>query len=248
MKEISIVDLLQLLWRRLWAVLLAALLCGTAAFTYCKTVAEEKYSATAAVMVTNGGLLNITPSTTTQSQSVKTSDLSASLAIADTVVDILKTPEIYKQLSKRINGEYSYSALMGMAHIARKSEESLFVNVTFTSSTSEESKRLANTFVNLAPDYVEQYIPYSYSKCTETADMSVRTAPRTFRTTVLFALAGAAVVYLIFFIAEQMNRAIESSEDFTTKFDIPLLGVVPVFEGVSVKKNKSKEDNKNGIK
>lgn len=246
MKDISVMYLLEIAWKRLWALVLAAVVFAGAAFVYCKFIATPKYSATASVMVTNGGLVDTEINQSTTSSSIKTSDLSASLSVADTVVDILKTPELYKTLSRKTGNKFSYTALMSMASVSRRSDESLFVDVTFSSSDREESIKLVNTFVNIAPEYVKEYIPNSYSKCTENAGISSQTAPRTTFTTVLFGVLGALAVYVVFLLTELLNRTINSSEELTENFGIPLLGVVPDFEETGANENYAKAGNYGG--
>lgn len=246
MKNITAINLLGIAWKRLWALLLAAAVFAGCAYAYCTFISVPRYSATASVMVTNGGLLSGELNTNTTSSSVKSSDFSASLSITDTVIDILKTPELYKRLSKETGGRFSHGALMSMSYISRRSERSLFVDVTFTSDNREDAIKLVNMFVNLASVYIGEYIPYSYAKSTENAGIASQIAPQTTTKTVAFGLLGAGIVYALFLLIELFNRTIDSTEDFSEKFGIPLLGVVPDFGEITSNTNYEKAGDYGG--
>ena len=63
------------------------------AFGYCKFLATPEYTATASVLVTNGGIM-VQESTNGQ-DTISTTDITASINLVDTVTDILETSDIY---------------------------------------------------------------------------------------------------------------------------------------------------------
>ena len=70
-----------------------------------------------------------------------------------------------------------------------------------------------------------------------TADSVDKVSPRTFFTTVIFAVLGGAVCCAVIFLHETMDKAIKSEEDIKALFDTPILGSVPDFETSNNKKN-----------
>ena len=85
-KTINIMDLVMLAWRKLWILAIATVVCAVAAFGYCKFFLTPSYSATSSILVTNGAVITSYEETTDK---ISGSDISASLYLADTVVDIL---------------------------------------------------------------------------------------------------------------------------------------------------------------
>lgn len=229
MKELSVIYLLQLAWKRLWAIIGVAVICAAGVFSYCHFVAVPKYSATASVMVTNGAIID----NNAGYEKVQATDISASLSLTNTVVDILKTPDIYKELSSKIGSKYTYRELMGMTSVERKGEDTLFINISVTSATPEEAIRIVNSYVNSAPSYINNFVPYSNVTVSAEAFSASKVYPSTVSSTILAAFLGAAVIYVIFFISERLNRTVDSENDFVTEYKIPLLGTVPDFEGSS---------------
>jgi len=200
------------------------------AFCYCEFAATPVYSARASVLVTNGGSISNTEIENTQS--VTNNDITASVNMIQTVVDILKTPDIYKQLAVKFDNRYSYQQLMAKCNVVSRGEDTMFIDVTFSSSTPEEAKRLVNAFVELAPDYISDPIPFSHSKYYTTESAS-KTYPVTSQITVIFGLVGVVITYGIVLLIDSFDRAIKGEEDFVSRFDIPLLGTVPDFEAAS---------------
>lgn len=232
MREVSLIYLFNLAWRKIWFLLAAFVVAAGIAFGYCKLVATPRYAAKASVLVTNGGM---TASQTADgsSKSVANGDIAASINIVSTVVDILKTDDIYKSLASQLGGKYSYSELSSNATVESRGEKTMFIDVTFTASTENEALKLVNGFAELAPDYIEDSIPNSYTKyyVAERANMIY---PTTARTTILFALLGAIVMYGILLLVDILDRGIKGEEDYAARFDIPMLGTVPDFEAVSM--------------
>lgn len=237
-KTINIMDLVMLAWRRIWIIILAAVFCAVGAFSYCKFFLTPSYSATASILVTNGA---VTTSYDENSDKVSGSDISASLYLSYTVVDILNTPDIYKKVADSLGKGYEYQNLMARSRVARRSEETLFVDVTFSSTDPKEAMRVANKYVEVACGYIPEFIPSSRAMVASTAIKAVMTYPRTMSTTAVAGLVGAVAAYIILFIIESLNRSIKGEEDFTANFDVPLLGAVPDFENAeSVGYRKSK--------
>lgn len=225
-KRIEIMDILNLAWRRLWLIVLAFVICAAAAFSYCNFLITPRYSATASIIVTNGAITSITENKNT----VSATDVSASIYLAHTITDILKTPDIYKRVADEMGNKYSYQGLMAGTSVARRSDESLFIDVSYSSTDPKEAMRVANKFVEISCEYIPEFIPHSKANVASTAIKASMTYPRTLVATAASGLAGAVAVFVVVFIIEMLNRSVKGEEDFTSRFKIPLLGAVPDFE------------------
>lgn len=229
-KRIEIMDIVNLAWRRLWLIALAFVICAGVAFGYCSLLVTPRYSATASILVTNGAITSVTEDKNT----VSATDVSASLYLANTITDILKTPDIYKRVADEMGKGYSYQGLMGGTSVARRGDNTLFIDVSFSSTDPKEAMRVANKFVEISCDYITEFIPYSKASVASTAIKASMTYPRTLVTTAASGIAGAAIVFVVVFIIEILNRSIKGEEDFTSRFNIPLLGAVPDFENAEI--------------
>ena len=115
-------------------------------------MAVPKYSATGSVLVTNGAIITDNNTVSSNSKTVSNTDIAASLQLANTITDILKTNDIYKELADNTGNKYLYTELKNNVVIKRRTTDTLFIDISFTASTPEEAKTLTNKFLELAPD------------------------------------------------------------------------------------------------
>lgn len=245
-KTINIMDLVMLGLRHIWAIILVAVIFAGATFSYCKFLITPTYSAKAAILVTNGAVITSYEETTDK---VSGSDIQASLILSNTIVDILRTDNVYKKLELNLGAGYDYRTLKGGTSVARRNEDTLFIDVSFTSADPKEAMRIVNKFVDVACEYIPEFIPSSRANVASTATSASQTYPRTMMATGVAGVIGAVLAYIVVFIIDSLNRSIKGEEDFTNNFDVPLLGSVPDFENAEsggYRKSRGKGGYSNG--
>jgi capsular polysaccharide biosynthesis protein len=228
----SIYHIFRLLVKNLFIIILCAILCGVGAFCYCEFQLQERYAASGSIVVTNGGIFDTNTNTNQQyypGNRVDGSDISASISLLETVKDILKTDDIYKQLAEKLDNKYSYGYLKGCASITIRSEYSLFIDVRFEMADQNDAPIVTNTFLNLTPDYIKRSIPYSFTTVVATSEYAAKTYPRTTNTTATAMLVGAVLCFAIIYIISLFNTTIQSEEEFKDRYNIPVLGDIPDF-------------------
>lgn len=248
-KTINIMDLVMIAWRRIWVIILAAVVFAVSAFCYCEFFLTPVYSATASVLVTNGAVTTNQDANGNSADKVLGSDISASSYLAYTVVDILKTPNNYEKVAKELGGKYTAPQLMNKSTVVRRSEDTLFIDITFKSTDGQEAIDLANAFGRISCKYIPNIFPSAKADVVSNAYKAVKTYPRTTTTTLMAGVVGACLAYIVLFIIESTNRAIKGEEDFTNNFDVPLLGSVPDFENAEsggYRKSKGRGGYSNG--
>ncbi len=248
--NISLIGLLKLALRYIYILIAVALVAAIVAFSYCNFIAVPRYSSTGSIVVTNGAIINNSSSQST-SNKVSTSDIAASLQLSNTIIDILNTNDIYKELASDLGNKYTYTDLMGRATVKRRSEDTLFIDATFTADTPEEAQALVNGFLKLVPDYILKFIPNSTAAVTTTADKAVKIYPRTSKTVFVSALAGVLLSYAVIYLISIFNTTIKNEDDVKSNYDLTVLGNIPDFSSAAFnKRNKyyaySKGGNANG--
>lgn len=241
MNNISLVGLLKLALRYIYILIAVALVAAILAFSYCSFIAKPKYSSTGSIVVTNGAIITdseVQTSTTTSAKKVSSSDISASLQLSNTIIDILNTNDIYKELADDLGDKYTYTDLMGRASVKRRNEDTLFIDASFTADTPEEAQTLVNGFLKLVPDYILRFIPNSTAAVTTTADTAVKIYPQTSKTVFIAALAGALLSYAIIYILSIFNTTIKSEEDIKDNYNLTVLGSIPDFSSAASDKKK----------
>lgn len=226
MEKIDIISLLKLALRNLVLLICVAVVSGSGAILYCRYVADHKYSATGSILVTNGGI--IAESYDQNGQKVDGGDISASIRLIDTVISVLNKPGIYHKLAERIP-DYTYAQLASMANVESEKENSMFISVTFTTDSIEESIKIVNEFLALTPEYINEFIPNSKTAVSN-AESGKKVSPNTAAIVMGAVAICDLVVYLIILIRFTINKVIRGEDDFKQHFDIPVLAVIPSFD------------------
>ena len=245
MGEITVMYLLDLLWKKLWIIVIVAAVLAIGAFGYCEFLATPIYSARSSIIVTNGNILfgqENEPSYDNQGEGVNNTDISASLALANTVTDILKSNNFFDNAAEHLNqisdfdkyGEFTYLRLAGMVSVSRRGSDTLAVDISVKSQQKEEAIDLTNAIAEYSKSYILKYIPQSKTEVMDIAFSVSRTYPQTSIITVAAGLVGAILAFLAVWAIDYLNQTVRSEEEFVAKYDIPLLGSVPDFENVEV--------------
>lgn len=237
MNNFSIYHIVRLLMRHLVIIILSAILFGVATFCYCEYHLDERYAATGSVVVTNGAIFQSdTSEESLTGDKVSNTDIAASINLLTTIKDILSSNDIYKQLSEELDGKYTYQQLKSFAKVSKREDYSLFIDVTFETTSEQESIILTNMFLSLAPDYISTFIPHSSSTVVTTVDTASKTYPNTATSTLFAMILGAVVAFLIVYIISFTNATIQCEEDFKDRYDIPVLGDIPDFANAKSEK------------
>lgn len=228
MENINFAMLFRIFVKRLWIIALAFVIAVCAAYAYCSYIVTPRYSATASIMVTNGAITEETPSEI--KRNVSSTDISASLDLVDTITDILKTPEIYRATAKASEDQYTYEQLRSSASVSRRSDSTLFIDISFRNSNGEDAINMANIFAESACNYIKNVIPSSSATVVAKAVNANLFYPRTFSTMMTAGIFAVVIVYVLFLIPEIVNRVIRDEDDFVKNFDLPIIGAIPNFE------------------
>ena len=121
---IDLVQLAKALWHRAWAILLAMVIFGAAAFSYAYFLITPLYKASAMLYVNNSSL-------SVGSTKVDLSDLNAAQSLVDTYIVILKTRTTLEEVIEAAGLSYDYETLSDMIEAgAVNSTEVFSIEVT----------------------------------------------------------------------------------------------------------------------
>ena len=229
MHDVSIFLFFRIARKRIIPLLLVLVLAAGLTFAYCNFIANPVYGANSSIIVTNGAVVSST-NDLQETQKILGSDIQASLLLADSVVDMLKTPDVYKYLSRKLNSDIDYNTLMSRTTVSRRGDDTLFVDISYKDTDPKQAIKIANLFASVACDYVADFIPKANPRVVSSADKASLVSPRTLRNTVLAGFGSAFILFCIFVLIEILNDTIRGEDDFTSRYNIPLLGSVPDFE------------------
>ncbi len=241
MNNLSLLSLFKLALKHIKLLIAVAVISAILAYAFCELVAVPRYSATGSLLVTNGAIisssdtLNNYENNTDSKNNVSGTDISASLQLSNTIIDILKTKDIYKDLAQNLDNEFAYQDLIARSNIQRRDTATLFIDITFTASSVEEAQKLVNKYLEITPDYILKFIPSATAAVTSTAETATKTYPQTLFTTLIAAMCGAIVCYVIIYLLSLFNTTIKNEDDLTNYYDYVIIGNIPDFSSANSK-------------
>ncbi len=221
--DVMVIDLVQLakaLWRRAWAIVLAMIICGGAAFSYAYFLVTPLYQASAMMYVNNS-------SVSVGSTQVDLSDLNAAQSLVETYLVILKTRGTLEEVIEAADVPYTYEQLSGMITAGAVNSTEVF-EIQVTSADPQEAEKLANTIADLLPERISQIIDGSSAKIVDYAVVpSHKSSPSISRYTMIGLLLGAVISCGVIILFELFDEQIRDEDYVRETFDLPLLAAVP---------------------
>lgn len=238
MKEVNILKFLKFLLTKIVIILVCAAIGASAAFAYSKLFVEPVYRTQTSILVSNGGFSD----SAVGSSVVSGQNISASLSLIPTCVEILKSDKVFEDMKTYLNDDkYSASSLRSSFLPVARSETSLIIDIYTYSQDPKEAVMLANTFLEIIPAFVPNTIHENVEvKILNTAKHASQTEPRTLFNIGVGTIVLAGLCILVLFIIFLTKNTIDNEDDLKKNYDIPMLGVVPLFE------NKQSGDKRNG--
>lgn len=217
---IDLVQLAKALWRRAWAIVLAMIICGGAAFSYAYFLVTPLYQASAMMYVNNS-------SVSVGSTQVDLSDLTAAQSLVETYLVILKTRGTLEEVIEVADVPYTYEQLSGMITAGAVNSTEVF-EIQVTSADPQEAEKLANTIADLLPERISQIIDGSSAKIVDYAVVpSHKSSPSISRYTMIGLLLGAVISCGVIILFELFDEQIRDEDYVRETFDLPLLAAVP---------------------
>ena len=147
---IDLVQLMQALWHRAWAILLAILIFGGAAFSYAYFLVTPLYKASAMMYVNNSSI-------SVGSTQVNLNDLTAAQSLVNTYIVILNTRGTLEEVIDQAGLSYDYETLSGMISAGAVNSTEVF-SIEVTSADPQEAEKIANTIAELLPDRIAEIV------------------------------------------------------------------------------------------
>lgn len=250
MQEISFMYLFRLAWKRIWILVVAAVVFASTTFAYCRLIAVPKYSATAAILVTNGKIGNVnTNGENDYDDDLNSSNISASLGLTSTVVERLGRRDVYKQMAKKpeyIN-KYTYDQLRDMIKVYASEEvRSMLINISATTGDIKTAIEAANDFATYCKEFLPDNIDTRITVNVSETDYATKVSPRTLTNTLIAFVVGAILAFAVVFVIDMEDKSIRGESEFVDKYDIPLLGSIPDFDNIAVLQKGKSYYGKNG--
>lgn len=220
--EIDVLRLLHALWRKSWAIILAALIFGGCTLSYTMFCVTPLYQARTLLYVNNNSF-----SVGDTKLSISQGELSAAQSLVDTYSVILKTRTTLEEVIEQAKLPYTYEQLFGMITAASVNSTEIFY-IEVTSPKPQEAELIANTIGQVLPNKIASIVEGSSVRIVDTAVAPAhKSSPSLAKNTAMGLLLGVVLSCTLIIIAELRDNKIHDSDYLLQTYDIPVLAVIP---------------------
>lgn len=231
--EIDLTRLIAALWRRIGAIILAAVIGAAALGAYAATMVTPTYKAKALLYVNNRTL-----SLNTSTVNISTGEISAATSLVNTYIVILQSRTTLNQVIREANLSYTYDNLLKKISADSVNGTQIF-SVSVTSSNPEEAALIANTIAKVLPDKIAEVVDGSSVRVVDYAvTPTTKVSPSLAKYAACGAFLAAFAVCAVVVVVELLDDAIHSEDFVTQTYGIPSLAVIPDFEAAQNAKGK----------
>lgn len=221
-EEIDLLRLARAVWKKMWLVVLVAILGAALAFSYTFFMITPQYTATA-LMYVNNSAINVGNT----KLSITSSDIAASQSLVDTYTVILKTRGTLNTVREKAGVSYTYQQLSDMIEAGAVNSTEVF-SIDVTCPDPREAELIANTIADVLPDRIAEIVDGSSVRIVDYAVVpSTISSPNYTKNTALGMILGLVLIIGILCVREIFDEKIHTEDDLIQRYSQPILAVIP---------------------
>lgn len=220
--EIDLLRLLHALWRKAWAIVLAAAIFGSCFLAGTALFVKPLYKANALMYVNSSNI-----SVGGAKVSISQSELTAAQTLVDTYIVIMNTRMTLEEVIEQAGVSYSYGELKEMIKANAVNGTEVF-SIEVTSTDPKEAEVLANTIARVLPEKIASIVEGSSARIVDYAVVPAKKAsPSLTKNALIGAILGAVLMCGIVVVMELLDEQIHDSDYLIQTYNIPVLAVIP---------------------
>ena len=220
--EIDVFQLVKVLWKRKFLIVLAALVAGLAAFAYSSFVIKPQYASTTRIYVVNRNQAD-KPGLTNQ-------DLQAGSYLVKDYREIILSQDVLEKVVADQSLTIDAKTLGKKVSVTVPADTRI-VSISVRDGKPEEASRIANALRDVAAQKIISVTRVSDVTTLEEARPATSpSSPNIRRNTMMATIAGVGIVIVIVLLVELLDDRVKRPEDIEEVMHISLLGVIPNLE------------------
>ena len=220
--EIDVFQLVKVIWKRKFLIILTAIIAGLAAFAYSSFVIKPQYTSTTRIYVVNRNQAD-KPGLTNQ-------DLQAGAYLVKDYREIILSQDVLDKVVKDQSLTIDARTL-GKKISVTVPAETRIVTISVRDGNPEEASRIANALREVAAQKIISVTRVSDVTTLEEARPATSpSSPNIRRNTMMATIAGVGFVTVVVLLVELLDDRVKRPEDVEEVMHLSLLGVIPNLE------------------
>ncbi|OHR60348.1 Wzz/FepE/Etk N-terminal domain-containing protein [Staphylococcus sp. HMSC061G12] len=182
-------------------------------------VIQPKYSATTQVLVNQKESNN----------DMMAQQVQSNIQLVKTYSEIIKSPRILDEVSKKMKGKYSTKEISSMLTVNNQAESQI-MNITVEAKSKKDAMKVANTISKVFSEDASQIMSINNVSTLSKAEDAKKVAPKPFVNIIISVFIGLVIAVILIILIEVMDRRIKTEEDVEEILDLPVLGSIPEFD------------------
>lgn len=222
-KEIDLWRFVEVLLKRFWVIVLAAVIFAVGGFLYTKLCVKPMYRTHFKAYIKN----RVDTVVTDQNDTTPTGDLNASIGMMYLYNEVIRSRSVLVAAAQDVNLNYGYGTLSGMVTTELPEKASL-IKVYVSADNPETAVKLAMAIANQAKERGQELEPRSSMEIVDDPVAPTSPyAPQPTRNAVIAALIGGVLVYALFVVIDLINDRVKSGEDLEHRYGVVVVGRIP---------------------
>ena len=220
--EIDVFQLVKVLWKRKFLIVLTAIIAGLVAFAYSSFVIKPQYTSTTRIYVVNRNQAD-KPGLTNQ-------DLQAGAYLVKDYREIILSQDVLEKVvaDQKLTMD---AKTLGKKVSVTVPADTRNVSISVRDGNPEEASRIANALREVAAQKIISVTRVSDVTTLEEARPATSpSSPNIRRNTMMATIAGVGFVTVIVLLVELLDDRVKRPEDIEEVMHISLLGVIPNLE------------------
>lgn len=216
-EELSIIEIIHMMVKRWWLILICAVAAGALAFVYTSFFMDPQYKSDGALYVAS----------TRDSVEITQGTITASQKLAETYAEILQRRSFLEEISETMEGRYSVQELKSMVKVSPINETEL-LEVSVSGENPYDVYQITEAILLQAQEALMDVIKSGSVDIVDNAYLpSSPYSPSIPKNTLIGIIAGMVIAMGIIFIMELVDTRVRSSEEVRARFKQPILGEIP---------------------
>ena len=220
--EIDVFQLVKVIWKRKFLIVLTAIIAGLAAFAYSSFVIKPQYTSTTRIYVVNRNQAD-KPGLTNQ-------DLQAGAYLVKDYREIILSQDVLEKVvaDQKLTMD---AKTLGKKVSVTVPADTRIVSISVRDGNPEEASRIANALREVAAQKIISVTRVSDVTTLEEARPATSpSSPNIRRNTMIATIAGVGFVTIIVLLVELLDDRVKRPEDIEEVMHLSLLGVIPNLE------------------
>lgn len=224
----DIMKLLKAIRRNILYIILAALICGMAAFMYTKLFVKPMYQATTTVIIQTRQEKN---------GNVTVDQINSASMLANTYMEIVTSRTVLNTVISDLGLKMSYEQLKSSIS-SDMPEENMVLTIKVKNGSTDEAKRILNKIMSVTNDVLkEKEMVGTYTGLDTVHAGSNPVSPNKLRNARMAALAAAVIYVGIIALTIIFNNSYRNDEELKSDLGISVLGVIPLVNDIKTRKS-----------